>query len=168
MKIKSGKVISIMLALGFVSNSNLALSNPLDLQKELKTCALISQNTARLLCFDDLATNSQTTKLIAQNKANAKPEAGRGLPQNIGGGKFESSSKKEQVNFGKVIACSLGRDRKWLFEFESGQIWKQVHVDNVARRYKNCNMSVSIRKDGFGYKMVIDKLSRKMRVKRIK
>lgn len=66
---------------------------------------------------------------------------------------------------GVLRECRKSYSGAYLFYFEDGQIWKQV--DTRRKRFKNCDWPVTIVKDGFGYKMLLD-AETYIRVKRLK
>lgn len=134
-------------------------NKPLEVQ--LQSCSLEAKDSERLACFDDLAkTNADETDSVSN-----EPDS---LPMDLGGGKFDKNKKELLANKGQLASCKKSHDGRWIFYFESGQVWKQVAIDNVKRRYKGCKYKVAIKKDGFGYKMHIDELSRKIRIKRLR
>jgi len=123
-------------------------------------CASVQQDIPRLECYDSLS-----TELVKQH--DVEPELDK-LPEDIGGGQFDTRPKREELSRGLVVSCKKSLDKKWFFIFESGQVWKQVNADNRRYNYKGCNFKVTVKKDGFGYKMQIDGQDREIRIKRYK
>jgi hypothetical protein len=128
---------------------------------DLQACSLNKPDAVRLNCFDSLL------EKFEQGDGDQIKVVGQ-LPENIGGGKFDTRSDKEQVSRGVVISCNKAGDGKWLFVFANEQVWKQVNKDNRRYNYKDCKFNVSVKKDGFGYKMKIDEENREIRIKRYK
>lgn len=123
---------------------------------EINACRSTLNEKARLECFDsiDPVVGDEGVSL-------RKPSE---IPENLGGGNFDDSAVVSPSYRGIVKSCQKSQDGKWFFIFENDQIWKQV--DRVKRRYKECNFSASITKDGFGYKLLIDEDPRPIRIKR--
>lgn len=134
-------------------------SEPLAVQ--IKACTILSEGDARLMCFDTLA--QELSKAEINNKEQADT-----LPESLGGVRFDKNAKKFEINRGRLASCQKSHDGRWFFIFENGQVWKQVNHSQRHNKFKGCNFSVVIKKDGFGYKMHIEELSRVVRVKRHK
>ncbi|MFQ3248177.1 MAG: hypothetical protein ACI9SP_004838, partial [Arenicella sp.] len=125
---------------------------------QIANCATIQKDATRLRCYDSLS-----TEMVKQKSE--KPELEQ-LPEDIGGGKFDTSQREEELSRGLVVSCKKSLDKKWFFIFDNGQVWKQVNADNRRYNYKGCNFYVTVKKDGFGYKMQIDGKGREIRIKR--
>lgn len=138
-----------------------AAADEQSLAEKVRTCSIKSTDKDRLQCFDSLA------KMVVEID-DQEADKGDTLPGDLGGGKFEKNGKTPEENRGLVTSCKQSHDGRWFFIFENGQVWKQSNSDRRSRRYKNCNFPVTIKKDGFGYKMNIQELSRELRVRRIK
>jgi len=67
---------------------------------------------------------------------------------------------------GKLNRCDRGRSGKYVFYFDSGQIWRQMSSGRVT--WNECDFEVTIGKDVFGYTMVRDGEKRKVRIERVK
>ena len=148
-----------------------------DTKTSIGKCAKFSSSSARLECYDQLATRllavtietHATTKPAQSAPPLAVAETGQekaALPQDIGGTQFGQEAKEEQPETyrGTITSCKKGGDGKHLFIFDNGQVWKQVKSNK--RRYKNCNFEVTITEDIFGYKMAIDGQKRSIRINR--
>ncbi len=74
----------------------------------------------------------------------------------------------EQVEVqARVVRCTRdSRRRYYYFYFENGQIWKQKSDRRL--RYKECDFNVTITKDFFGYRMVPEGETGKIRIARVK
>lgn len=67
----------------------------------------------------------------------------------------------------RVVRCTKdSRGRYYFFHFENGQVWKQKSDRRL--RYKECDFNVTITKDFFGYRMVPEGETGKIRIARVK
>ena len=130
------------------------------LASKVINCSSIQKDDTRLRCYDSLSTEI--------GKQGAVATVLEALPDDIGGGKFDTSEREEDLSRGLVVSCKKSLDKKWFFIFDNGQVWKQVNADNRRYNYKGCNFYVTVKKDGFGYKMQIDGKGREIRIKRNK
>ena len=117
--------------------------------------------------------NEPEPKPEPQPASESAPAAPATLPEDIGGEKFEEEVEEAEVEeaeveeaSGIITSCQKGPDKKWYFVFASGQVWKQV--DSKRLRFDDCNMSATIAKDLFGYKMSVEGRADKIRVSRKK
>ena len=145
-------LISIFQSKSFASNDSL-------LAPKVKICSLKSQDADRLKCFDSIAQTLEQVTLETQDKPDAMAES-------LGGSKFDKVKRKPKSSGGQVSSCKKSYDGKWFFIFDNGQVWKQIKAARANERYRDCDFSASIYKDGFGYKMKIKSLSKEFRVKR--
>lgn len=139
----------------------------IDVVEELKVCASITDQEARLACFDSLGERvlgEASADASRQEEMAARPDAkaatvtsAQPLPDDLG-----TSQAVEYV--GLMTSCDRGASGRWYFFFDNGQVWKQVDTRN--RRFKDCNGNATIMNDAFGYKMRIDGVERTIRVKR--
>lgn len=173
-----------ILKLGLFSISALLWTSPsqasdTDIVEQLKSCARMEQDANRIACYEQLgksvvADDTQTaTEVVSTQKQmqvvdaaieaeQAKPNV---LPESLGGGDFsDRSGRKIETYRGRVTSCKKASDRKWFYIFENGQAWKQV--DSRKRSHRNCDFMVTVTKDSFGYKMVIDGQDSKIRIDR--
>lgn len=171
-------------------------SQAADVLEQLKACARTQDQPQRSQCYEDLgrqvlaADAGQTTDnsaatdggtdangAAAQSKPAADTETAKSqarqdnnpqaLPDDIGGGKFSDGSDRNLESYtGVLTRCQRASDRKWFYVFDNGQIWKQV--DRRKLRHKNCSGTVTIVKDGFGYKMTMDSIKGRIRIRRYK
>ena len=138
-----------------------------DAIEELRICAGLADQEARLACFDDLservlqeetADKSPTQeKTVRPEAETATPRVAQPLPDELG-----NAAEIEYV--GLITSCKKGHYGDWFFFFDNGQVWKEVKKRN--RRFKECNFNVTITKDAFGYKMRIEGEDRTIRVRR--
>jgi hypothetical protein len=162
MKIKQALILGIVTSL---SVSSLVLAREItqlngSLSSTINSCSSIQKDDKRLRCYDSLS-----AEIEKQGAADPVLEQ---LPEDIGGGKFDTSQREEDSSRGLVVSCKKSLDKKWFFIFDNGQVWKQVNADNRRYNYKGCNFYVTVKKDGFGYKMQIDGKGREIRIKRNK
>lgn len=152
-------LIGLSAVLLLASNVGASPLKSSSLEGKLQTCSLETTDSHRLACFDSLAQAIGVSNTENNNKIGA-------LPEGLGGGKFDKSKVKSEGSRGQVSSCKKSHDGRWFFIFEEGQIWKQSNKDRRRYNYKDCNFSALIRKDGFGYIMYIEELSKEVRVKR--
>lgn len=135
--------------------------------EELKVCARMTDQSARLECFDNLGERALGKEPADEKPAQeqqVEPEAVtetatdvEPLPDDFG------SSKTAQYG-GLITSCKRGHYGDWYFIFDNGQVWKEVNHRNL--RFKECNFNATITKDAFGYKMQIDGMEKTIRVRR--
>jgi hypothetical protein len=138
-----------------------------DTVEELKVCAEMTDQEARLACFDNLGERVLQEEPVGQKPAQeekVQPETEtetatvvEPLPDDFG--------SSETVQYGGLItSCKRGYYGDLYFVFENGQVWKEV--SGRSTRLKECNFNATITRDGFGYQMQIDGIDRTFRVKR--
>lgn len=141
----------------------------MDTIEELKVCAKMTDQDARLACFDELgervlSEEAADTRPTQEEKVQPESAAEDGtivmpLPDELG-------SSKDVEYVGLITSCKKGHYGDWYFFFENEQVWKDVNNRNL--RFKECHFNATITKSAFGYKMRIEDLDRDIRVKRIK
>ena len=160
-------VLSTCCVVGLLlSQQSLSVAAEDALVKKIGQCASTAEDQARLACFD--AISLSMFKIPEAVKPEVATSSQQGLPENLGGVKFDDNPVVKEGSQGLVTSCKKSSDRKWFFNFENGQVWKQVNADNRRYNYKDCNFQVTISKDGFGYVMQIEEQARKIRIKRYK
>lgn len=136
---------------------------------ELKDCARTEDDQSRAACYEELGSrilgsDSEMSVESGAPEPDAPPEQ---MSEDIGGDVFEKQSEDYvESSRGLILSCRQAADKKWLFTFENGQVWKQS--DGRRYRYKECNYYVTITKDTFGYKMQVDGEKAKVRIRRIR
>lgn len=176
------KVLISLIAIAFV---DVQMASADQLKPNMLGCATIENDQQRLNCYDrigmrlladevkntpNLRSSSNDAEGVSETVAvdiKASPvEAEESLPDDLGGKQFQTpvGSEKEVLARGKVVSCKKAYDDKWFFVFESGQVWKQV--DSRRRNYRSCDFQTTIKKDGIGFKMLVDGEKRGFRVKR--
>lgn len=161
---RSSTAISICLMAMFTS-SGFAQSVATD--EDLKNCARLTDQDARLACFDDLGKRVLGEELADEKPSQdekVEPEAAtepatttRPLPADLRA--LENARYSVQIT-----SCQEGQRGGWYFIFDNGQIWKEVNNRNL--RFKECDFQATIWKDVFGYKMQIEGEDRTIRVRR--
>ena len=146
---------------------------------ELSRCNSIDDGAARLACYDESSGRQAPPR--AEPESSPEPPAERPiaavpaeeepspLTDEIGAERLgkESGGAEDDVRVrATVTACRKDSLGKYFFYFENGQVWKQK--DDARLRYKECNFSVMISKDFFGYKMQVDGEKRRIRIGRVK
>ncbi len=151
----------------------------LDPTEAIQTCAAERADEARLACFDNLAQQLRYDEPVADVQApEAPPEPEPAvapavttaateteappMPDDLGGSSFEEQETNGFI--GTITRCEKGHYGNWFFYFENGQIWQEVNIKN--HRFKDCNFNATITKDFFGYRMQIEGMDKKIRVKR--
>lgn len=181
-KKKSIQNLALLPILGLMCTSPSQASNN-EIIDQLKSCARIEQDANRITCYDQLgksvladetqppvempSTANQVQEVEDEVGAEREAEVvtAEVLPDTLGGGNYtDKAGIKVESHRGRVTSCKKASDRKWFYIFENGQVWKQV--DSRKRRHKNCDFLVTVTKDSFGYKMVIDGQDSKIRIDR--
>lgn len=133
-------------------------SHATDPIEELKVCARMTDQDVRYACYDRLG------QRLLEDESPESPA----LPDDIGGADFTDQPQQEvaKEDRGRVTSCTKGRDGRWYFVFDNGQVWKE---SNTSRnRFKNCEFVAYIYRDSFGYKMRIGDDGKKLRVRRVR
>lgn len=121
---------------------------------KLTNCAEIESDSKRLACYDESAGRQNSTDdRVDRLGAEALP------------GKRGVEKENTQVRM-HLTRCAKNAQKKNLYYFENGQIWKQVSDSRV--RFANCDFDVDISRDAFGYKMQLVDRRTRVRIKRIK
>ena len=154
-----------LLWITFLASSSFAQS--VDALEEIKVCAAVTEQDARLACFDRLSDQvlqqgPADTASAQQNATKTEVDIAaatvvKPLPEDLGSSKVDRYA-------GTVTSCRKGQSGDWYFFFDNDQVWK--HVSNRKLRFKECSFDVTITKDTFGYKMQIDGETRTIRVRR--
>ena len=152
-----------------------------DLGKAITSCASITEDDARLTCFDALAAMMGEVPVAeAANAPAAKnaPAAATAavvvaataapLTDDIGKERVEPKDPEEQPRYAShVISCKESiQSGQYYFILDNGQVWKQSNYRRLG--FKNCDFDIEISKGTFGYQMYIPSKDRSVRVARIK
>ncbi len=138
-----------------------------DTVEEIRACAGMADQSARLACYDNLGERvlrEDPAAIEPPHEEDVQPEPVtetativEPLPDDLG--------KAKTVQYGGLItSCKKSGSGTWYFFFDNGQVWKDV--DSRRLRFKECNFSATITKDAFGYKMRIDEVDKTIRVRR--
>jgi hypothetical protein len=153
-----------MVLLGVMACGPSQASDPIG---ELKACARTADAVSRAACYEALGRRvlASDAESIAEIEVQTLPDTTTELPDALGGDAFAvKAGEPRESNRGLVTSCKRASDKKWFYIFENGQVWKQV--DSRRRHHKDCHFYVTITKDGFGYKMLIDGTEKKIRINR--
>ena len=137
-----------------ISVSHAAERNPLD---ELRECARTEDSEKRIACYEALGKRVLDEEVESED---SMPPATVVENPNL-----EEDDEYKPIH-GHVRSCQQASDSRWFFILDSGDVWKQS--GGRARRFKDCDFDVTIRKDVFGYKMTIAGDDQTVRVKRHK
>jgi hypothetical protein len=109
-----------------------------------------------------------STESVAETAASAAPqEHVTPLTDDIGLSSVERDDPEgQQIIRGTVTGCRLDASGKYLFYFDNGQVWKQSGTSR--RKYENCEFEASIMRDAFGYRMLPDGETQRIRITRVK
>lgn len=80
-------------------------------------------------------------------------------------GERKSESEKLELT-ARVVGCKKDDFRRYYFYFENGQVWKQKSERRLT--YKECDFNITITRDFFGYKMLPEGETRRIRIARVK
>jgi len=138
-------------------------------ESALQRCGKIEDAASRLECYDEIA--QQTTaqqQPVDKEGPNDKVSPQEESPEEPSPDKEKSGEEDPDTESftTTVTRCEKSYDGKYLFFFENGQVWKQVKTDR--ERYQNCNFTVTVTRDWFGYKMQRDDNDRRIRISRVK
>ena len=165
----------IVLQIGAMSAA-CAVASAADTTDELAACAAIDATSERVSCYEALggrvlaerATGPTTTPPENDTAASHSPASNTAvseLPADLGGVKYaEQADGKDEPDRGVITRCEQGQDKRWIFYFEGGQVWKQN--DDRRRFFEDCNFAAAVSRDVFGYRMTIEGHDGKIRVTR--
>jgi len=163
---RSNTAIFIFVIAMFASSG---FAQSMDTIEELKVCARVTDQDARLACFDKLGKRvlrEESADNGPMQEERVQPEAATEagtivmpLPDELG------SSKTVQF-VGLITSCKKGQYGDWYFIFDNDQVWKNTNSRNL--RFKACHFNATITRDAFGYKMRIEGEEGTIRVKRIR
>ena len=161
--------VSLLLAL------LLGAAHAAELDDELGKCRAVSDDAARLACYDALATPAKPPAPPAAPAPVTEPvaaEAALPVPEDLGAealpGKPEKKEpEKEKETFSATVTrCTENVDGRYVFYFENGQVWKQAKDNRLY--FRECRFDVTITKDFFGYKMQQVGEKKRIRIKRVR
>jgi len=170
---------TIIAALSFATISIADSADPIE---ELKACAKTPNQDERIACYEtlgkrmleaDAATAArraepvQSPPVAAEATVVASQASTPELKDDFGGERFaKETDPADAQNQGMITSCRYGRDDRWYFYFDNGQVWQQSNFGRLS--FDECNFIATINKGLFGYKMKIDGRDGKIRVTRRK
>jgi hypothetical protein len=140
-----------------------------DTIEELKVCTKITDQDARLACFDKLGESILTREPAdtgATQEEEVQPEAATEAGTTVMPLPDELGRSKDVQYVGLITSCQEGQYGNWYFIFDNDQVWKDVNNRNL--RFKECHFNATISKYAFGYKMRIEGSERTIRVTRVR
>ena len=146
-----------------------SFAQAMDTIEELKACTKMTDQDARLACFDKLGErvlSEEAADTRPTQEEKVQPEAATAAGTTVVPLPDELGSSKDVQYVGLITSCKKGHYGDWYFIFDNEQVWKDVNNRNL--RFKECHFNATITKYAFGYKMRIEGLDRDIRVKRIK
>ena len=137
----------------------------------LQRCALTTNSSARLACYDLLSGRDKKltpkvleTPALPSKEVETKPplQAKKTKPKP----KYATEPELENQLL-RITKCTRsGGNDKYTFYLDDGQVWRQV--SHKRMNFENCDLAVSIHKDFFGYKMQVEGAKKKFRVSRVR
>ena len=136
-------------------------------------CNEIAEDRMRLDCYDKISRSitSDAAELVS-HEPDRQPDINDGpdyvpLTDNVGlpSHRRQDASEGPEIR-ARVVRCRLGGTGKYIFYFENGQVWQQTGT--TRQEFEECDFSVTIARDAFGYRMLPDGQSRKIRITRLK
>jgi len=147
-----------------------------DLGKAITSCSSITEDDARLTCFDALAAMmgeevpvaAVETAPTAAAAAVVVAATAAPLTDDIGKERVDPKDPEEQPRYAShVTACKESiQSGQYYFTLDNGQVWKQSNYRRLG--FKNCDFDIEISKGTFGYQMYIPSKDRSVRVARVK
>ena len=142
----------------------------------LQRCRLIEGASARLACYDGLSRGRTPAPIAASasvdpssvEQSAAEQSANKSLAdpgtETVRG---DTGDKYETVTIRATVTnCRQGENKKYYFYFENGQVWKQSGTSR--KKYEDCEFEASIMRDAFGYRMLPDGETQRIRITRVK
>jgi len=145
-----------------------------DLGKAISSCASITENDARLTCFDALGAMmgevpiaEATNPPVAETAAVVVAATATPLTDDIGKERVDPKEPDEQPRYAsRVTSCKESiQSGQYFFTLDNGQVWKQSNYRRLG--FKNCDFDIEISKGTFGYQMYIPSKDRSVRVARV-
>lgn len=175
-----------MVAAGCVLSLAAAAESSID--EDLKQCAALQDQGVRLACYDGIVDRMPDVEPPAvadtvAEQAIDEPEAVTATAEEVAiaeevvvaeeavadktGNDERLASLGEPVELQtRVVRCTRDSRRRYYFYFENGQVWKQKSEKRL--KYKECDFNVTITQDFFGYRMVPEGETGKIRIARVR
>lgn len=170
-----------VIAIGTVFSSSSATAvEPDETAERLKACAAITEEAARIACYEALgketlaeegntenvaaSSNAESSTAVAATGAAVTPATvpASSAPTNV---PIDGNRPPEEYRVA-VSSCRTNSAGETYFTLDNGEVWKRTGGQHV--RESECVFSATLRKDFFGYKMTIDDDKGAVRVKRVK
>lgn len=161
------------------------------IEEKLQQCRALEDQAVRLACYDEIASRKpgaepatptivETDTVVEQTSEETDSVTAAAVEvaptqtvederlatlgdEQIG----EQKKKSERLELqARVVGCKKDDFRRYLFYFENGQVWKQKSDRRLS--YKECDFNITITKDVFGYKMLPEGETRRIRIARVK
>jgi len=140
--------------------------------EDLSRCGSIEDDAKRVACYDEISGRQSTAKDVTMEAApsSSAPAAAESeeyapLTADVGAEGLDGADKDKPVR-GHVTSCRKDSFNDYFFYFDNGQVWKQKSDGRLY--YKECDFSVTISRDFFGYKMQIDGEKGRIRISRVR
>jgi len=139
---------------------------------DMARCAELENADARLACYDEAIGRSSSSPpypKAAEKEPTGTAQRSEPVPltQDVGEEQLDGRPESEPTIIqGRVTECQKDANNKWYFVFDNGQVWKQRADARLS--FGECDFSVTITKDVFGYKMQIEGEGKKIRIGRIR
>ena len=143
----------------------------------LRECGEIADAKARLACYDAIAATPAPSPVVAPTQAAPPTQAAAptpGVPAEtpkpastapVAAAPSKSGSDDDNWQ-ARVVRCEGASDGRYFFHLDNGEVWKQVKADRKS--YKDCDFSITVTRDWFGYKMSTEDSKRPMRISRVR
>ena len=165
-----------------LSSAAISIAESPDPFDELEACAKTINQDERIACYETLgkrlleanaatsareAEPAQSLPIAAEAAAVTAAASTPELKDDLGGERFaKETDQADTQNQGLITSCRYGRDDRWYFYFDNGQVWQQSNFGRLS--FDECKFIATINKGLFGYKMKIDGRDGKIRVTRRK
>jgi hypothetical protein len=166
---KTGTIIFILGTLALTASVEVHAQDSSDMAR----CAELENADARLACYDEIigGSISRPNPEAAEKEPTGTAPRSEPVPltQDVGEEQLDGKNRPEsepEIVQGRVTECKKDASNKLYFLFDNGQVWKQR--SNARLPGGECDFSVTITKDAFGYKMQIDGEGKKIRIGRIR
>ena len=165
-----GTTIFILGTIALIASTKVHAQDSSDMAR----CAELENADARLACYDEVigqSSSSPPSPEAAEKEPTGTAPRSEPVPltQDVGEEQLDGKNRPESepmIIQGRVTECQKDASNKWYFVFDNGQVWKQR--SNARLPVGECDFSVTITKDVFGYKMQIDGEGKKIRIGRIR
>ncbi len=168
---------------------SIAATAETSIEEKLQQCRALEDQAVRLACYDELAsrkpeaepatltvvetdTAAEQTSEETESVTDAMAEVADAPPANderlatLGQEQVGVKKSEELELQARVVRCQKDGFRRYFFYFENGQVWKQKSDRRLS--YKECDFNITITKDVFGYKMLPEGETRRIRISRVK